>query len=166
MPPKTADPRAEFNGRTDDELRDERHAATERARTIARNLDRPTREAVERTIDTTRERAQERLVSIAHRGLDAAMNAIPGAPGFRDAESTVFAYVMASDEFANTLKATLAATLPAEADLAPDRQEHARLQRRALALNAELRLRELDAHRLVEEEARAELVQTITGENE
>ena len=65
---------------------------------------------------------------------------------------------VASDAFASALKAALAVKLPTDVDLDRERDEHARLERRRAAIEAELQLRELDAQRAREAKQRAALV--------
>jgi hypothetical protein len=150
----STDPRAEFGHLSVGELRDELDGVTALERKLQQELGRarPTREQVEALIASVQTKSTARLASLAVGGLRAATDANPGAPGFRDAETTALAFVLSSDGFADALREQYAARRPSEADLAPKVEEAGRLNRRAAAIKAELELRELDDLRA--EEAR------------
>ena len=152
----TTNPRADFEHLSADELRDELDGLTALERKLQQELARarPTREEVEGLIKSVQTKSTARLASLAVGGLRAATDATPGAPGFRDAETTALAFVLSSDAFAEALREQYASRRPSRDDLAPKVEEVERMSRRAAAIKAELELRELDDLRAEEERRR------------
>src|SRR3954453_22246632 len=101
--PKTTitDPRAEFAALSDDELRDELHVATERARIALGNASRPTRDGIEAKLATAQQRARSYFDKLAARAMDAALNAVPGSASYRALEDAALAAFIASGGFAD-----------------------------------------------------------------
>jgi hypothetical protein len=155
MSTKQADPRGEFKGRTDDDLRRERGDLTRKQESLRRKLNdaRPLREDVESHIAEAQAIATERIQRLAKSGLWDTRNGGIGI-GLRDPENLAISVVIASDAFKQAAIEHYAAGRPTEAELAPHREELARVGRRRQAIDAELGLRELDRQRAAEEAKR------------
>jgi hypothetical protein len=152
-----ADPRAAFKGRSDNDLREELDDLAVRRSDLHQRLDRerPTREQALAQINTARGRATARFGTNAGKALNALTNAIPGAPGFREAEQAAITSILASDAFAAMMTEHYANKRPTEKELEPLRDELEAITAATAAITAEMRLRELDVH-VAEREAALE----------
>lgn len=159
----TTDPRAQFAGTSDANLRCEAADLRERRDRLRLQVEnrRPTREDVASEVARLQASARTRFDSNASQGLRQFGTAVPGSPGYLSVENMVMAYVLSSDALADALTQSLSASRPSEADLAPAIDECKWMTARADAIDAELRLRDLDSQRESEERERAAISGTL-----
>jgi hypothetical protein len=150
------DPRAQFAGRSDAELREDLETLLVLVRDRQYQLAHrePTREAAEQKIAVFQQALKTRLANLASPAMLALGSAEPGSVGVQPADRAAIHCALASDDFAAALREHYAARRPTDADLEPLRTEIDHANRRRDAIKAELRLRELDMQREEDERIR------------
>lgn len=146
MTTKTKDPRAEFNRRNDDELRDELTTATARLAEIKATAARETVEDVQERIDR-----QCDHYTLSPADANGILRALGGngvtrhSETWRDTVHRLLQFVASTPAVRDALREVLTAGLPTRAETEPDANEVSTLEARKAALEQELALRELDA---------------------